>query len=155
MPQARRDTLDSIVAAAIAPAIARASGSIARAIAAMVAGELEKQLAPNGRARQARGAATRRPARGEITKWVADRRARRVPNFVIEATRLDTKKKIVAKYGEDAVFEKSKPLPHETGTGAAREMKMKAGIGAAREMKAAREVKAKPPTIRKAAAAGK
>jgi len=147
MPQARRDTLDSIVAAAIAPAIARASGSIARAIAAMVAG------APNGRARQARGAATRRPARGEITKWVADRRARRVPNFVIEATRLDTKKKIVAKYGEDAVFEKSKPLPRETGIGAAREMK--AGIGAARETKAAREVKAKPPTIRKAAAAGK
>ena len=39
-------------------------------------------------------------------------RARRVPNFVIEMTNgLDTKKKIVAKYGEDAVFEKGKPLP--------------------------------------------
>ena len=129
MPQARRDTLDSIVAAAIAPAIARASGSIARAIAAMVAGELEKQLVPNGRARQARGAATRRSARGEITKWVADRRARRVPNFVIEATGLDTKKKIVAKYGEDAAFAKGKPLPPASA------------------------VKARPPLIRKAVGA--
>jgi hypothetical protein len=47
----------------------------------------------------------------DLSKWAADRRARRVPNFVIEATGLDTKKKIVAKYGENAVFEKGKPLP--------------------------------------------
>ena len=46
-----------------------------------------------------------------IKKWTADRRARRVPTFVIEATGLDTKKKIVAKYGENATFEKGKPLP--------------------------------------------
>ena len=47
-----------------------------------------------------------------MTKWVANRRARRVPTFVIEMTGgLDTKKKIVAKYGEDVVFEKGKPLP--------------------------------------------
>jgi hypothetical protein len=42
---------------------------------------------------------------------VADARARRVPNFVIEATGLDTKKKIVAKYGPGASFEKGKPPP--------------------------------------------
>jgi hypothetical protein len=49
--------------------------------------------------------------RGDITRWIADARARRVPNFVIEATGLDTKKKIVAKFGPNAAFEKGKPLP--------------------------------------------
>ncbi len=47
-----------------------------------------------------------------MTKWVADRRARRVPNFVIAATGLKTKKQIVAKYGPDSKFEKGKPLPN-------------------------------------------
>jgi sulfite reductase beta subunit-like hemoprotein len=47
----------------------------------------------------------------ELTKWVADKKARRVPTFVIESTRLDTKKAIQARYGEDAVFEVGKPLP--------------------------------------------
>ncbi len=43
---------------------------------------------------------------------MADRRACRVPLFVIEMTGgLDTKKKIVAKYGAGAAFEKGKPLP--------------------------------------------
>jgi len=42
---------------------------------------------------------------------VADNRARRVPTFVIEATGLDTKKKIVARFGPNASFEKGKPLP--------------------------------------------
>ena len=46
-----------------------------------------------------------------MTRWIADARARRVPNFVIEATGLDTKKKIVAKYGPNVAFEKGKPLP--------------------------------------------
>jgi hypothetical protein len=48
---------------------------------------------------------------GEITRWVADSRARRVPTFVIDATGLDTKKKIVAKYDVNAAFEKGKSLP--------------------------------------------
>jgi len=43
---------------------------------------------------------------------VADRNARRVPNFVIEMTGgLDTKKEIVAKYGENVAFEKGKSAP--------------------------------------------
>jgi hypothetical protein len=46
-----------------------------------------------------------------MTKLATDTRARRVPKFVIEATGLDTKKKIVAKFGENAAFEKGKPLP--------------------------------------------
>jgi hypothetical protein len=57
----------------------------------------------------------RRPGRApreEMTKWVADRSARRVPTFVIELTGgLDTKKRIVQKFGENAAFEKGKPLP--------------------------------------------
>jgi hypothetical protein len=46
-----------------------------------------------------------------MTRWVADNRARRVPTFVIDATGLDTKKKIVAKFGANVTFEKGKPLP--------------------------------------------
>ena len=72
--------------------------------------------------------------RVEMTKWVADNRARRVPKFVIEATGLDTKKKIVAKFGENAAFAKGKPLPARPTNGAAR------------------VVQAKPPVVRKAAA---
>jgi hypothetical protein len=34
-----------------------------------------------------------------------------VPTFVIKMTGMDTKKKIVAKYGASAVFENGKPLP--------------------------------------------
>ena len=56
--------------------------------------------------------APRRRKRTEITRWVADRNARRVPNFVIEMTGgLDTKKEIVAKYGENVAFEKGKSAP--------------------------------------------
>jgi hypothetical protein len=60
-----------------------------------------------------KGAAKR--TRKEMTKWVADNRARRVPNFVIEATGLDTKKKIVARFGAGAAFERGKPLPKAKG----------------------------------------
>jgi hypothetical protein len=49
--------------------------------------------------------------RTEITKWAADRRARRVPTFVIDMTGLKTKKAIVGKYGDGVVFEKGKPAP--------------------------------------------
>ena len=78
---------------------------------------------------------TRGRSRVEITRWVADRNARRVPLFVIEATGLDTKKKIVAKFGENAAFVKGKPVPvaHRTN-------------------EAERVVKARPPLIRKGTA---
>jgi len=49
--------------------------------------------------------------RGEITRWAADARARKVPTFVIEQTGIRTKAGIVAKYGENATFEKGKPPP--------------------------------------------
>ncbi len=95
------------------PVLKRASAAIARAMSDMAAQRIESELARSGRRNGRRVAGARRPRqRAEITRWVADRRARRVPTFVIELTGgLDTKKKIVAKYGEGAVFEKGKPAP--------------------------------------------
>ena len=110
MPRAT-ESIEETIATAVAQAIAKISPAIQRRVAELAAEELEKNLAMNGKSR-ARGAGRRARARGaDITKWVADNRARRVPKFVIAATGLDTKKKIVAKFGENAAFEKGKPLP--------------------------------------------
>ncbi len=118
MPRpASSSSIDDILRSAMEPVLKRASATIARAIADMAAARLDSELQGGiSRARGRRGAPARpaRPSRrrSEITRWVADRRARRVPKFVIEMTNgLDTKKKVVAKYGADAVFEKGKQLP--------------------------------------------
>ncbi len=110
-------SLDAILQSAMEPVLKRASAAIAKAIADMAAARLDREL-QNGIARgrgRRRGAGRSARAdreRGDLTRWAADRRARRVPKFVIEMTNgLDTKKKIVAKFGADAVFEKGKPLP--------------------------------------------
>jgi len=115
MPRAAATFLDAVIDDAVRDVLARAAKSIASSIADLAAAEVRRQLAgkSNGRA-PGRGArrARRRPRGEEITKWVADNRARRVPKFVIELTGgLDTKKRIVAKYGANAVFEKGKHLP--------------------------------------------
>jgi hypothetical protein len=110
-------SLEAILRDAMEPVVKRASAAIARAVAEMAAERLEAQLATEvgragrrgGRRKAVNGRAAR--PRGEITRWAADRRARRVPNFVIEATGLKTKKQIVAKFGDGVVFEKGKPLP--------------------------------------------
>ena len=140
-------SFDNVILDAIRPVLARSARSIAAAMAAMADAEVDKQLATRGRSRG--GRATRpRPRAQEITKWVADTRARRVPNFVIEMTGgLDTKKKIVAKFGENATFEKGKPLPAPQAKAAA-----PSGGGVKSAPKhAARVVKARPPVVRKAA----
>ena len=114
MPRTERGTsLADVVYDAMEPVLRRASAAIARAMSDMAAQRLGPELARTRKANGRRIAGTRRPRpRTEITRWVADRRARRVPIFVIELTGgLDTKKKIVAKYGEGAVFEKGKPAP--------------------------------------------
>jgi hypothetical protein len=112
-------SIDEILRQAMEPVLKRASASIAKAIAEMAAEQLDSELQSGigrTRTRTRRGLAAR-PVRAsrrrtDITRWVADRRARRVPKFVIEMTNgLDTKKKIVARFGVDAVFEKGKPLP--------------------------------------------
>ncbi len=107
-------SIDTLVRRAMDDVVRRASEEIARAIAELAAAELTKRLEA-GVPRLARGPAGRRggrrPVRGEMTRWVADRRARRVPTFVIDLTGLKTKKQIVARYGADAVFEKGKSAP--------------------------------------------
>lgn len=105
-------SIDAVVQDAMQDVVARASVSIARAVAELAAERLTAALeagvpATGGRRPARRGAAPR----GEITRWAADRRARRVPNFVIDLTGLKTKKQIVQKYGNGAVFEKGKPAP--------------------------------------------
>ncbi len=105
----RNSSLDALVRDAAADVIARVSSAVAKQFTDLVREGVTRELASGVRLRG--GGSPRRARRGEITKWVADNRARRVPNFVIEATGLDTKKKIVAKYGSGAAFEKGKPAP--------------------------------------------
>jgi hypothetical protein len=122
MPRRASSTsIDALVREAMDEAIDRAAQDISRVIAEMAADELTAQLEakvvkPQGRPRAARRPApAQRSARGDLNRWVADRRARRVPTFVIDLTGLDTKKKIVARYGQDAAFEKGKPAPRARG----------------------------------------
>src|SRR5512132_4208383 len=105
----RTASLDALVRDAAAEVVARVSSAVAKQFTDLVRDGVSRELASGVRVRG--GSAARRARRGEITKWVADNRARRVPNFVIESTGLDTKKKIVAKYGPGASFEKGKPAP--------------------------------------------
>jgi hypothetical protein len=110
----RPQSIDDIIGSAVSKAMLTIVPAIQRQVAAMAAAELEKGLAVRNGGQPRRRAPSRRPRpRGEeMTRWVADKRARRVPNFVIEMTDgLDTKKKIVARYGENAAFEKGKPAP--------------------------------------------
>jgi len=117
MPRpAATPSIDAVVRDALDAVVKHASVAIARTLAQLTAERLEAELATEV-ARARRGPAPRRgrPARGEISRWAADRRARRVPNFVIDMTGLKTKKQIVAKYGEGVVFEKGKPPPKSKG----------------------------------------
>ena len=109
----RLQSIGDIIKDAVSQAVLKIAPVIQRHVAALAAEELEKSLAVKNGAKRSRSPARRTRPRGEdMTKWVANRRARRVPTFVIEMTGgLDTKKKIVGKYGEDVVFEKGKPLP--------------------------------------------
>ncbi len=133
-------SVQELIAAAIAPVVDRIAAAVARHVELAVVQRLRAiRTARRGPATVRRRATGKARARTEMTRWVADRRARRVPTFVIEATGLDTKKKIVAKYGENAKFEKDKALPKLIETGSA-------------EAKP-REVKARGPIIRKKAAA--
>ncbi len=110
---ARLHSINDIIGNAVSEAMRNIVPALQRHVAAMAAEELEKALAVKTVAKRRPVSSRRSRPRGEdMTKWVADRRARRVPKFVIEMTGgLDTKKKIVAKYGENVAFEKGKPLP--------------------------------------------
>ena len=149
MPRTTNATIDEIIQNAIAPVVQRTAAAIAKAIAAATEESLSREVdrsLKRSPARRSRGGSARPRRRNvEMTEWKADHRARRVPNFVIEATGLDTKKKIVAKFGENVTFYKGKPLPapkqaSSTNSGAQ--------MGETTTPKAA----AKAPRVRKAAA---
>ncbi len=113
MPRFAASTpLDDLVRDAMEGVVQRASLQIARAVAQMAAERLEAELGSRVAKAGRRAPAGRTPRRRtQITRWAADRRARRVPNFVIDMTGMKTKKQIVAKYGEGVVFEKGRPAP--------------------------------------------
>jgi hypothetical protein len=106
---------------------ARVTRLVAQAIADEVEGALARHVKPGRAPAEPRGVPARperelgpRPLRAQggprrraeaVERWVPDRRARRVPNFVAEATGLRTKKDIVERYGEHAIFGKGKPAP--------------------------------------------
>jgi hypothetical protein len=111
-----RATAEEVILQAVESVVQRASVGISRAIAEILAARIDEELRAQVARAVGKGGRRRLPAkaarpRAEIEKWVADRRARRVPNFVIEMTGLKTKKQIVAKFGDAAVFEKGKALP--------------------------------------------
>jgi hypothetical protein len=136
--QSFQDVIDESVRAVVA----RVLPALQRALEAAVDARLRTELGSRPTSRVHRAAPARRA--GEITRWVADNRARRVPTFVIEATGLDTKKKVVARYGPNAAFAKGEPLPP---------VKLEPANKPDARAKAPREVKAKPPIIRKAGVA--
>jgi ectoine hydroxylase-related dioxygenase (phytanoyl-CoA dioxygenase family) len=117
MPRpASTPSIDALVRDALDGVVKRASVAIARTLAQLTAERLEAELATEvARAGRGRSARRARHARGVMSRWAADRRARRVPNFVIDMTGLKTKKQIVAKYGEGVVFEKGKSPPKAKG----------------------------------------
>ena len=87
---------------------------VADAIVAEVQLALARPGAGAGGGRGGRGRATAPPRRVQaalVERWVPDRRARRVPKFVIEATGLTAKREIVERFGEHAIFEKGHPAP--------------------------------------------
>lgn len=102
-------SIDEIINTAVAGVIANVAPRIAKAIADAAAVRVEQELRIRGPKKRPSRRARLRSA--ELTKWVADRRARRVPKFVIAVTGLNTKKLIVAKYGPNASFEKGRPAP--------------------------------------------
>jgi hypothetical protein len=137
-------TISDIIQQAVASVVSRASKAIDEAISAAVAQRLRaepRRSVTRVPARRERPVRRGRPARTEITKWVADRRARRLPTFVIEATGLDTKKKIVARYGANAAFEKGKPAPKPVGA-----------VAAPQAHKSTATLKAKPPIVHRKSA---
>jgi hypothetical protein len=95
------------------------ASEVTRLVAGAIVEEVQAALSRAPAASQGSGAGARprrprgerRPASQPVERWVPDRRARRVPKFVIEATGLQTKKEIVDRFGEHAIFEKGHPAP--------------------------------------------
>jgi len=66
----------------------------------------------------------RRRRRGSQSVWVADSKARRVPTWVVKSTDgLDTKAKVIDRFGPGARFELGKPLPAPLSAAARKALK--------------------------------
>ena len=76
--------------------------------------------APGAKAPLARKARKAGKKAGPLTKWSPNKRARRVPLFVIKATDIKTKQGILKKWDANAVFLAGKPLPPEKKAGKAK-----------------------------------
>ncbi|GEJ58180.1 hypothetical protein [Anaeromyxobacter diazotrophicus] len=89
------------------------AAEVTRLVAEAIVSEVQAAMARPGAAGggRARAAPTRRLQASQVERWVPDRRARRVPNFVIQATGLSTKREIVDRYGEHAIFQRGHPAP--------------------------------------------
>jgi hypothetical protein len=125
-------SINDILEHAVEDAVTHIMSVIGRAVDHAVSQRVGAELAKAGAATRS-PAGRRRSRAGDMTHWVADVHARRVPKFVIEATGLDTKKAIVASFGENAAFTKGKPLPQF----------------ATKRNTSEPKVKAKPPIVRK------
>jgi hypothetical protein len=102
-------SLDAMVDSAARSIIQAVPRALQERISQQTAARAEGAPAPQPKTRPRRRGRARL---ANMTTWTANKRARRVPQFVIEATGgLDTKKQIVAKFGEGARFEQGKPLP--------------------------------------------
>jgi hypothetical protein len=102
------DKLQAQVEALAREFAARVTRLVAQSIADEVEGALSRHVR---RGEEPTPRAASRPRPKAVERWVPDRRARRVPTFVIEATGLQTKKEILERYGEHAIFEKGQPAP--------------------------------------------
>jgi hypothetical protein len=124
MPNARiQDQVEALAREFAARVTRVVAQSIAEEVEAALSrhvrtGEAAPAAAPASAGRGRRASASRRRA-GSVERWVPDRSARCVPNFVIEATGLRTKQEIVARFGEHAIFEKGQPAPAPLRAGAA------------------------------------
>ncbi len=98
----------------VEPPIARRITALGTGMIGLAMQEPVARLEPGGAVQTTtkRTRHRKRRAKGAENVWVADSKARRVPTWVIKATEgLDTKAKIVERYGPDARFEVGKPLP--------------------------------------------
>ena len=110
-----------MAATTVTASISSALDNITSALTKTILGQLEEEFAARIQTMHRAKAPAKASAKKEdahvssykptIARWVPDIHARRVPTFVIEMTGLDTKKAIVARYGDSAVFELGKPAP--------------------------------------------
>jgi hypothetical protein len=90
-------SINDVINDSVRTVVARVLPALQRSFNAAVDARIRADLGSRRLPRDGRPGSERRT--GDMIRWVADKRARRVPAFVIQSTGLDTKKKIVATTG--------------------------------------------------------